>query len=129
MFYKVLNAPVLWKFVIFVIKPNPICANNNPKLQKPLQKVRGSTKTKGIIYCCQQLQLRFARVPRSVSAELRSHNIVLAFTRNKPGRKIRRCDRSKRLTDTRYGELKEILNIILNKVIRNIVFPFLMTLS
>ena len=32
MFYKVLNMSLLWKFVIFVIKLNSICPNNNPKL-------------------------------------------------------------------------------------------------
>ena len=78
-------------------------------------------------YFYKRLRLRFARVPRSVSAELRSHNVALAFTTNRPARKTRHCGRSKRfsercsvyksnLTDTRYGELKEILNVILNIV-------------
>ena len=33
MFYRVLNTPLLWNFITFIIKPNPNCANNNPKLQ------------------------------------------------------------------------------------------------
>ena len=92
-------------------------------------------------YFYKRLHLRFARVPRSVSAELRSHNVALAFTTNRPARKIRHCGRSKRfsercsvyksnLTDTRYGELKEILNVILNIVHKtHIVLSFLMSMS
>lgn len=38
MYYKVLNTTLLWKFVIFVIKPSTICANNNLKLKKTSSK-------------------------------------------------------------------------------------------
>ena len=50
-----------------------------------LQKVRGSIKRKGIIYCCEQLHLRF-RAPRFVSAERHSRKIALAFTTKRPER-------------------------------------------
>ena len=33
MFYRVLNTLLLWGFVIFIIKPNSIYANNTPNLQ------------------------------------------------------------------------------------------------
>ena len=63
--------------------------NRMPTVQiitsKLLQKVRGSIKRKGIIYCCEQLHLRF-RAPRSVSAELHCRKIALAFTTKRPER-------------------------------------------
>ena len=76
MFYKVLNMLLLSKFVIFVIKLNPICPNNNPKLQNFFKK--SEVASKGIIYSCERLHLRFGGFPTSVSAELHSHNIALA---------------------------------------------------
>ena len=63
--------------------------NRMPTVQiitpKLLQKVRGSIKRKGIIYCCEQLHLRF-RAPRFVSAERHSRKIALAFTTKRPER-------------------------------------------
>ena len=48
MFYKVLNMPLLWKFVIFVIKLNPTCTNNNPKLQNFFKKSEVASKRKAL---------------------------------------------------------------------------------
>ena len=59
---------LLSKFVIFVIKLNPICPYNNPKLQNFFKK--SEVASKGIIYSCEQLHLRFGGFPRSDSAEL-----------------------------------------------------------
>ena len=56
-------------FIIFIIKPNPICENNNPKLQTIFKKIRISIKMKDIIHC-KEIPLRFGRVPRPASAEL-----------------------------------------------------------
>ena len=48
MFYNVLNMSLPWKFVTFVIKPNPICANNNPKLQNFFKKSEVASKRKAL---------------------------------------------------------------------------------
>ena len=48
MFYKVLNTTLLWKFVVFVIKPNYICSNNNPKLQNFFKKSEVVSKRKAL---------------------------------------------------------------------------------
>ena len=47
-FYKVLNTPLLWKFVVFVIKPNYIFSNNNPKLQNFFKKSEVVSKRKAL---------------------------------------------------------------------------------
>ena len=64
---------------------------------------------KDIIYCCEQLHLVF-RVPRSVSAELRSHEIALAFTKNRPATKTRHRGRRKR-----FSERKSVYESNLNR--------------
>ena len=46
MFYRVLNAPLFRKFIVFIIKLNPICANNNPKLQNFFKKFEVASKWK-----------------------------------------------------------------------------------
>ena len=48
MFHKVLNMPLLWKFVIFVIKPYPICTNNNPKPQNFFKRFEAASKRKAL---------------------------------------------------------------------------------
>ena len=48
MFCQVLNMPLLWKFVIFVIKSNPICANNNPKLHNLFKMSKVASKRKAL---------------------------------------------------------------------------------
>ena len=80
-----------------------ICANNNPKLQNFFKKSKVASKRS------EQLRLRFGRVLRSVSAELYSHNIELAFTTNRPARKTRHCGKSKRFSK-RYSIYESNLN-------------------
>ena len=62
---------------------------------------------KDIIHYYEQLHLRFGRVPRSVSAELHSHNIALVFTTNRPARKT--CQRISR---KRYSERSSVYKSI-----------------
>ena len=71
--------PVLWKLVIFVIKPNPICTGNNPKLQNLFKKseVPSERQALSIVVKSSILDL----------IELHSHNIALVFMTNKPARK------------------------------------------
>ena len=80
-----------------------ICANNNLKLQNFFKKSEVASKRS------EQLHLRFGRVLRSVSAELYSHNIELAFTTNRPARKTRHCGKSKRFSK-RYSIYESNLN-------------------
>ena len=71
--------PVLWKLVIFVIKPNPICTSNNPKLQNFFKKSEVASKRQALSIVVKSAILDLIELP--------SHNFALVFTTNKPARK------------------------------------------
>ena len=47
MFHKALNVSAL-EIVIFLIKPDPICTNNNPELQNSFKKFEVASKQKAL---------------------------------------------------------------------------------
>ena len=69
MFYSDLNASLPWNFTIFITKPNPIYAINNPNLQT-FKKSKVASKQKISSTAVKRFLLEFGRVSRSASAVL-----------------------------------------------------------
>ena len=110
-FYKELHLRCFTGFWIRLCFGNlsSLWLNRIPSVQITIQNSKSFYKF-FISYCCEHIRLRFERVPRSVSAELNSHNIALSFTTNRPARKTRQ-----RVSSERFSERNSVYKSNLNR--------------